>query len=1081
MNKAILIPVLVGTCVWYARAAEVYHDVADAVVESAQDFELYDFEDPEKSANIHRKSEITSTGWSASYMWNAPEDSSLVSTKVRLNEETGDQYLEVNASERPDEGLMRTFIARSSFPAPVTNAYTSFTGGEAPYNGFYCSFKTKFPMYDAGLSPALDDGDRLVIWAQKDPSDETKPGFIYVTAGRFVGDIHKVEPFNYKVVTTNVDASAWHEVVIRAIPDIRQGARALGFAIWIDGLAAVVGGEYPVADGVDMATLTDEAKVLVSQRRLFPSLTVPGLNRSVALGGVAFTGVSVIDDVSVSKSAPGAWADEVRVFTLRWDAGVTSVKCRIGAGDEIEIPSGEIFRRYAVFEVPRAETGIEVTATYDTAGDYSQGFWGASGACSLVTNVVGSVTNYSFVCNASADPGTGYVRSFRREIGLGGGGIGSFATFADAKEQAIAQGVVLVLNEDFAASMDSSDAGKIVIEGGEALTIDLNGHSIYNTVGLNPTIVNYGRLTIVDSVGGGKVMPYSDYTGVYVDGDARQEAVHNYASKKFIPELTIRGGIYDGVINNGGVVTNNQNLARMEGVLLIARNADSPDDPQFISLGGDEFEFNDKLEDPTLYYSYEDPYWKPLTNAFIWCGKGADDKWSNPENWRCNAVPAAGDYAIFPAAGTNVWEADMETGIEVRDIWFAGDVVLHGSADFTDVKWKIPADGRVSGDAVLVWNGRLPPDLATLLDGAWAGTVAINDVGNSSPKLMTDMGTWGTASSVVRFRGVRGYYHMTANIALPYTLELQNGSNGYGWKNDAGFTGGVIEFPRLVGSGSFVSPKNTIANQQIIIFRDVYGYTGVMDVKGKRVVLGPGNAATLEAGSITWSDGLKIKVGPVHSCRVAAFGGVMDVYGSYGDQLAEYAESTVGDVAEIVNLMPGSITAEICVTNPVGTVKVARWSDDAIIVDGRRVVTNVLEDVNSLTSISSPSASALKKLTFAKYYTPSVVENDGVASVKLSLNELAVPVIGAAGGESAKITFADGMASIVVTDVIEGFWYGLEYKKSLADEWPAEPYIWTVANPLSGGQVELIAPAEGDSGFYRVVVSDVKPSEGGAE
>ena len=101
--------------------------------------------------------------------------------------------------------------------------------------------------------------------------------------------------------------------------------------------------------------------------------------------------------------------------------------------------------------------------------------------------------------------------------------------------------------------------------------------------------------------------------------------------------------------------------------------------------------------------------------------------------------------------------------------------------------------------------------------------------------------------------------------------------------------------------------------------------------------------------------------------------------------------------------------------------------------------------------------------------------------MKLSLNEFAVPVIGASGGESAKITFVDGMASIVVTDVIEGFWYGLEYKPRLEDEWPAEPYIWTVANPFAGGLVELIAPAEGPSGFYRVVVTDVKPAEGGAE
>ena len=1070
MFKTILIPVLVGSFALCARADGAHTDAADRLVESSQDFESYDFEQP-SAKNIHRQAEPGVGG----YYWQSPDDVTLVQTRVVLDEETSNLYLDVNAPERPEDALVRTFVPRSSLSSACSNAWVAAEG----YSGYYCRFKTKFQLYDSDLRPDTDERDRIVIWAQKDPAGDSFPGRLYVTAGRFTGSLRKVEAFDYRVDAFAVDAGVWHDVVLRAIPDIQDGARVLGFEIWIDGVPALGAVGYSVADcPLSSLPLSDEARVLIAQRRLFPSLAVPGGNNAVSLGGLAFTGVGMVDDISFAIAPPGDWSKAPRVFSLCWDAGVAAISYRVGAGAVVAVPAGEIHTRKAVFEIPSEETGIEVSVVYDTAGDYSQGFWGAEGACSVVTNAGPS---YSFLCDASTAPGTGYVRSFRREIGLGGG-VGSFASFVDAKEQAIQQGgLVIVLNEDFAAAADTRDGGRIEIARGEELTIDLNGHSLRNSVGEYPTIVNRGKLTIIDSQGGGRVVPYSPFAGDVTD--FRQTAVQNYASTKVVPELTIRGGVYDGAINNSGVVRDSGVGVRMEGRLVISRSADVPDDPQFISEGGDEFEFNDYLEDPSLYFAYEEPYWKPLTNAFIWCGKGTDDKWSNPDNWRCNAVPGPSDYAIFPSAGTNVWEADMGTGVAVKDVWFAGNVLLHGSNDCTDVRWKVPSAGRVRGDAVLVWQGRLPPDLSTLLSGDWAGKVVVAGVGNSSPKLLADMASWGTSSSTVRFNGVRGYYHLTSNVTVPWALELVDGADGYAWKNDAGFTGGVVEFPVLLGSGRFVSPRNTIANRQIIIFRDVLSYTGVLEVNGKRVVLGPGVAATLEAGSITWSDGLKIKSGAVHECRVAAFGGAMDVTGSYDTVLANYSDSTVDDSAEVVNLLPGGFTAELCVTNPVGKVKIAHWSENAIIVDGRRVVTNVLETANSLTSIRAPAASSegLRRLSFARYYTPSVVTNGSMVTLKLALNELAVPVVGATGEESAKVSFSDGIASVVVSEVIEGFWYGLEYKTSLTDEWPDRPYIWTVANPLSGGQVELIAPAEGPSGFYRVVVSDVKPEEGGAE
>lgn len=1045
MIKTILIPVLVGSFALCARASEVYLPEAGKMEPSAQDFQSY----AGYAENIHLQREAER------YFWSVPDDRSMVTTLVGV--EGSNLYLGVEASDRPAEGLTRLLVPRNSLSESVKGASTVVDG---EYDGYYLQFKTKFESFDDGTRPDVDGEDRLVFWS--------RGGKLILTAGRFVGSTRKVETHDYTIGAYT--ASEWHTVVMRVIPEVQVGARALAFEVWVDGNAVVASaGDYPVVDGsISPSVLTPEARVLIEQRRLFPSLTVPGVNESVALGGVSFTGSGAVDDLNSVFAAPSAAMKAPRVFTLRWDAGVKTLSYSVGGGAAVSVSS--IDDRNAVFEIPAASTEVRVNATYNT--DYSAGVWRADGACSL--------DGTTFRADASAAGCVGYVGSAYPNISIGGG---EFASFAEAKAKAKEQGLdVIALSGDFLVSADTADEGAIWIEPGENVTIDLNGHELGTTCREYPTIMNYGTLTIVDTVGGGRVKAYkpaAEFDGDLLDNE--QTAVQNYASPRGTPSLTIRGGVFDGRVNSSGWIVNLETGAYLEGNILISRNG-STDEPKFISADAEEFEFGDKLEDPTLYYAYEDSYWKPAeSGAFIWSGKGSDDKWSSSANWRCNAVPGADDYVYFPAAGTNAWEVELGDGVMAKDVQFAGNVNFHGAADFTEVVWR-EANGRVGGDAVLTWSGKLPPDLSSLLSAdRWAGTIEVAEVGNASPKLLTDLASWGTANSKVRFCGVRGYYHLTSNLTVPWALELVDGGNGYAWKNDAGFTGGVIEFPVLVGSGGFVSPKNTIANRQLIVFRDVSEYKGKLDVLGKRVVLGSGEVVTQEAGSITWSDGVKVWYarGVAHNCAVAAFGGTMEVDGDWdlnSFTLATYAGSTVGDAAEVVSLVPGDFTKELCVDSPVGEVRIVKWSENAVIIDGRRVVIADEEApaLNSLSAIRAP-LSAVSRLPIAKYYSPTVSgEGDDLASVRLELNELAVPVIGADGGESATVRFGDGLASIVVSRTIRGFWYGLEYKASLEAPW-ASPEIWEVSGE-DGGQIELVAPAEGVSGFYRVVVSDVCPA-----
>lgn len=1039
MIKTILIPVLVGSFALCARASEA--SVTAGPIEcSSQDFQSF----TGYAKDVHLKDE------GGRYFWAVPADGSSVSTEVGVN--GSNCFLGIEASDRPDEGLVRTLVGRIDPSASVVGAYTADDG----YNGYYLHFRTQFTKFDEGVRPELDGRDRLVFWQ--------RGGNRYVTAGRFVGNTRTVEPYDYSVGSTDAD-DAWYEVDIRVIPEIQTGARALGFEIWINGESVVAQGEYPVADGtLSPSVLTPEARVLIAGRRLFPALTVPGVNESVALGGLAFTGSGSIDNIAFSTDASQPSMVAPRVFTLKWDAGVKSLSYSVGSGASVAVSS--IADRSAVFEIPSSATEVKVNVTYNT--DYSAGVWRAEGACSL--------DGTTFRADASANGCVGCVGSAYPNISIGGG---EFASFAEAKAKAKEQGLdVIALSGDFLVSADTADEGSITIARGEAVTIDLKGHVLGTTCGEFPTIRNYGTLTIIDTVGGGVVKAYAENTGDLLN--SREVAVLNYASLKNRPTLTIKGGVYEGRVNSSGEVVDLESQTRCEGNLTIVQNG-SLDEPKFLSPDAEEFEFGDKLQDTKLYYSYEAPYWKPAeTGAFIWSGKGSDDAWSTAANWRCNEVPGEGEYVYFPSAGDGAWEVALDEDVGNVRVRLVGDVNFHGSADLTSVTWDAPVNGRVGGDAVLTWSGKLPPDLSTLLADSWAGTIAISGVGNASPKLLTDMASWGTASSKVRFNGVRGYYHQTSNVSVPWTLELVDGADGYAWKNDAGFTGGVIEFPAVVGSGRFVSPKNTIANRQVIVFRDVSAYTGALEVYGKRLVLGPGSVGTQEAGSITWSDGVKIYVAKdvVHACAVAAFGGTMEVDGrwGWGFVLANYTGSTVGDSAEVVTLMPGEFTAELCVDNPVGQVRVEHWSENAVVIDGRRVVIADEEApaLNSLSAIRAP-LSAVSRLPIAKYYSPTVFGEGGdLASVRLELNELAVPVLGIGGEERATVSFSDGLASIVVSKTIRGLWYGLEYKASLESAWE-RPEIWEVAGE-DDGLVELVAPAEGASGFYRVVVSDVSPA-----
>jgi len=980
------------------------------------------------------------------------------------------KFLSLDTSRALDRSIISHELLQS-----VSNVLVRADG----YDGVYADTLVKFtPSLDP---PVVDEEDRIVIWMRETSEGGEVKTNLVVTAGRYAGGYGSVETAEY-VLTNVVPANTWCRLTVRAIADVTgvelvpgklSGEKAPGFTVYVDGKRAVADASYSIGSGYREDVLTPEARVLIAERRLFPWIARNGYDKALALTGFSFSGQGAVDDVLLTTNRLSHVAAE-GVFTLTWDSGIRSMTCAVSnaAGVVSRAIDATVTPRSADFALGTNRLALVTVSDVELAPGYSNGVWTAANGC--------VVTNGGFFCLGTGLNLVGAVASTRNVVGVGTNGVdGSCTTFDEAIRRAKTRPAVIELMSDVVVSVmkdgNYADRGSLTIKQGYDVVLDLKGHVLCGSAVGMPTIVHEGgRLRIIDTVGGGSVVPsVNSGDGIALQGQYNNDLAHM---------LQIEAGRFDGKVT------------------LVGRaNKPFPTERCVIDGGsytnhndGEVFYLEQYVTNSSLYFGLNvSNYWSTAATGFIWCGRGENARWSTPGNWQGRKIPRAGDQVIFPRRTGEVadepWTVDFEDGVAVKSMMMDADVFMLGTNEFSDV--AVSGGGRVIGTGVMTFTGNQGlPGMLTGPTGAgkvrlgalWRGTVRI--AGVTTPKVLKDIDGWGVAGSKVEFAGVRGYVSDRFNHDLPYELVLTDDGETPAWKNDTGYTGSVVTFPRLSGSGTFDSPKNLKEVLQVFQFEDVGDFTGRFRLAGKRVLLGEGDVADASrAGDFTFSEGVLVRSGLGWEGVSAHFGTALGVRGAIGETLLSYSGTKPNVQAVVLTLhdpASGAPLGNACaLLAEDGAVKIVPLS--AVSLDGSPVSPeNLVTAAKAGSVIEIPAGSAVSLVgndlivngkvvsTFADYYyltqsgdSYTVRFDESSATPRLADLEL-VP--------------AEEKAVLQVRNAKPGLWYGLQTSSSPAGGWDVAHTVWKQATDES---LTFDPTMVGTALFFRVIMTDVAPQQ----
>lgn len=1071
---------------------------ADGFVESN-----VDFADPAFAVGASNVIERTDGGGTQGnfFWWRRSEPARTAAVIVQLD--NGTKCLALDGPSSPALSLARTAAPRSSATEAGVPVAISDPSRAEPI-----CYELKASLPSCTPPPRLGDGEKLSLWTRTDAV--TGETVLHVGCGSFTDGFRTVAEADCQAaLPEGFDPDALHAIAIRAIPDVTAGKKVLGFTVSIDGvdIAADAAGYVP-AVGFDLRELlTAEARILFDQRRLFLAKAAAGSDGALGLSGLAFRGRGHVGSIATKAAVPSALKPE-RVLTLRWDAGVKALSYKVSGSAEVRLaPEALRLRRIDLLLDKQFSSTVQVTAEYNTDAGFSPGRWEGRGGCEAPTGeqvTSGNFTYFPTAQGATPNP-LAFVNSYRPEVVLGSEGDAGVATFTEAVRYVKANpGVRTIrLAGDFSPTNEVADAevsgkeryiGALLVTasdvpaGTEALVLDLDGHTLYgakNEGGFAAVENRGGRLRITDGSleRTGRIVPAAPFAGNLTD--PWQCAVRNRGSQSGPASMWIEGGIFDGSVKNEKPAG-----SPYENTFEIAGGA-------FASTNSVAFEHQDAVTDPHTFFVYDGTHWAALeADVTLWTNASGNNRWDDGRNWRGGKVPAADEWAIFPKGGAP-WTVSNggKEPVKVGKVCFEGDVVLEsGAFDFTDASWRdddrVKADGRLSGAAELTWTGAVPPgDLSTLLAPDWAGTVRVRNV--AKPKKLDGLATWGTTNSTVVFSGVNGYINDTVpNLTVPFALRLENATvdaETYGWKDVAGFTGGSVTFPRLLGDGAFVSAASLAAINQEIRFLDVSAYAGRIEVRGKRIVVGDGFGA-FPSGCLTYANGVTVRSGLGWAADCLSFGTSFYVTGGVGDILAAYdaAKGTPKVDETIVTFADGSLHGLLAEG---GRVTFGPPKDSSTVngapVRGVRMLLKAansgariqLQDPDMTVEGNEVKSGGRTLGSFADYYTVTATRGDGgKTDVRLALNENAVPVIGEFGeGVSTAMAEGEGLIWVLVRKTRAGLWYGLQFRASLDADAPWRTVCWQTAS-ADGEDLPLYMEAQGTAaGFCRVIVQDVAP------
>lgn len=571
------------------------------------------------------------------------------------------------------EGTAQTKYLSIDGPDKIYRTICANTGAK-PFTavdieeGLYCDLLVQFCAGDT--VDEVENDDKLIVWVEAHEKDGSTSEYVtnlVVRAGYISGN--RADPRAYVVtklggaaIPAGFDFEGWHRLTVKAIREITTDftRKAVGFVVFVDGQVASC--DDPRGDaGTYIDQLNPVAKKWADQGALFPSLWSARRDEGQALTAVCFCGKGQVDDLSFTASRPSFAADTKALTVIKGDDKVATVSCNGAA---------LAFNKDGVATVQLGTAGettlVSITATY--AKGYARGDWRYNG------NVTG-MSDFDLVST-----GTLIVRS-RSAVDVCQIGAEKFGSL-DAAFASVPHGsrATVELLEDVSGEAYGA------VETETEVTLDLKGHTLtggdykYTIGGIayaaETVIDNFGTLTIVDSVGGGRLKVT----------DAAYPCIWNAGNSA----LTVEAGVFDGAIADGVIEARGEKPAS----IVLAGGS-------FKSADGAKFYLADCVA-PGCSAAYSGGYWvvsgspsEPIVNKASY-QLAAEPVWDIPLS--VNGVKTGGLNVI---CGANGRQYVQFLSLEVTD-------------DEVRAQVRAAAIAPESGEIAIVFRTGFGADSATL-------------------------------------------------------------------------------------------------------------------------------------------------------------------------------------------------------------------------------------------------------------------------------------------------------------------------------------------------------------------------------
>lgn len=392
-------------------------------------------------------------------------------------------------------------------------------------SGIFFDTTVKFTVGDIETQN-LDTGAKLAIWVGADEEATTPYTNLYVTAGSIAGQTITATNFTAKL-PANFDFNAWHRVTVRTIKQAVDNQTVPGFVIFIDGNEnAIECADADYATKIGSFTASSAAAEFLTDKKLFLSLVESDASEAQKVSGLGFSGSGSLANVGITDydHAP-EFARPAKVFELSWTAGVTGFTA-----------NGEVISGLTEAGTTNITltTGDQVAVSgVNYADGYMKGTW----------------VNYdeakgAFVWTAGNRAGSIVADKVAFMIGDA-----KYATFADALADAVAAGKPTTIT--LAASIDGWEAVATINDANADVTLDLAGKTLTFADYTDAAVfsVQSGNLTVIDSVGNGKIVAAPATTSVEWYGVFYSEGLVNIGLDDGDEGVTIDGLVGDGIIS----------------------------------------------------------------------------------------------------------------------------------------------------------------------------------------------------------------------------------------------------------------------------------------------------------------------------------------------------------------------------------------------------------------------------------------------------------------------------------------------------------------------------------------------------